>query len=155
MIVYIVCVGKLKEAYWRDALAEYHKRLGRFCRLEIVEVAESKNTSRAPKDIERALGEEGDRLLAAIKGTVVVLDPAGKEVTSEDLSALVKGAQDRGETLTFVIGGSDGLSAAVKARADHTIRFGRITLPHQLCRVVLAEQIYRAFCIGAGVLYHK
>lgn len=155
MTVYLVCVGKLKEAYWRDAVAEYQKRLSRFCRLEIVEVAESKNVSRAAKDVERAVAEEGERILAALKGNVVVLDLAGREATSEELAAYVKGAVDRGEVLTFVIGGSDGLSPAVKARASYTVRFGKVTLPHQLCRVVVAEQLYRAFCINAGVLYHK
>ena len=155
MTVYLVCVGKLKEAYWRDAVAEYQKRLSRFCRLEIVEVAESKNVSRAAKDVERAVAEEGERILAALKGNVVVLDLAGREATSEELAAYVKGAVDRGEVLTFVIGGSDGLSPAVKARASYTVRFGKVTLPHQLCRVMVAEQLYRAFCINAGVLYHK
>lgn len=155
MNVYVVCVGKLKEPYLRDAVAEYAKRLGRFCRLEVVELAESKNTSTAPKDVERAVEEEGERILAALKGTVIALDLGGKEVTSEELACIVKTSVDKGESLTFVIGGSDGLSEAVKRRADCAVRFGRITLPHQLCRVVLVEQIYRAFCINAGVRYHK
>lgn len=155
MNVYIVCVGKLKEDYFRDAIAEYQKRLGRFCRLEVVEVAESKNTSRAPKDVQRACHEEGERILANLKGKVVVLDLKGTEVASEELAAMVKSSQDRGENMSFVIGGSDGLSPEVLARADASVRFGRITLPHQLCRVVLAEQIYRAFCINAGTMYHK
>jgi 23S rRNA (pseudouridine1915-N3)-methyltransferase len=153
--IYLIVVGKLKESYWRDAMAEYVKRLGRFCHLEVVEIAESKNTSRAPKDIAKACQEEGERILAALRGRVVVLDLAGKEVTSEDIAAYTREAKDKGETLSFVIGGSDGLSPEVKARADLTIRFGRITLPHQLCRVLLTEQLYRAFCINAGILYHK
>ena len=155
MNVYVVAVGKLKEPYLRDAIAEYHKRLGRFCRLEVVELADSKNTSRSPKDIAKACEEEGERILAAVRGKVVVLDLSGNEVSSEQLAATVKTSMDKGETLSFVIGGSDGLSPAVLARADVTVRFGRITLPHQLCRVVLVEQIYRAFCINAGVPYHK
>jgi len=155
MNVYVVAVGKLKEQYWRDAIAEYQKRLSRYCRLEIVEVAESKNTSRAAKDIAKARDEEAARLLAAVRGKCVVLDMGGKEASSEDLGQLVKAAQDRGESLTFVIGGSDGLGRAVLERADVSVRFGRITLPHQLCRVVLTEQIYRAFCIASGTPYHK
>lgn len=155
MNVGIVCVGKLKETYLRDALAEYQKRLGRYCRLQITEVAESKNTSRAPADVANACKEEGKRLLGHLSGTVVVLDLSGREVTSEQIAAIVKETQDRGGEIDFVVGGSDGLSEEVLRRADHVIRFGRITLPHQLCRVVLAEQIYRAFCINAGVPYHK
>lgn len=155
MNVRVVCVGKLKEAYWRDALAEYQKRLSRYCRLEVVEVAESRNTSRAPKDVAAAVEEEGKRILPHLMGTVVVLDLTGVEVSSEQLALVVRTAQDAGQSLSFVIGGSDGLSDEVRRRADRLVRFGRITLPHQLCRVLLAEQIYRAFCINNGVLYHK
>ena len=155
MNVRVVCVGKLKEAYWRDALAEYQKRLSRYCRLEVVEVAESRNTSRAPKDVAAAVEEEGKRILPHLMGTVVVLDLTGVEVSSEQLALVVRTAQDAGQSLSFVIGGSDGLSVEVRRRADRLVRFGRITLPHQLCRVLLAEQIYRAFCINNGVLYHK
>ena len=155
MNVYVVAVGKLKEQYLRDALSEYQKRLGRYCHLEVVELAESKNTSRAAKDVAKACAEEGERILAAVRGKVIVLDLSGKEISSEELASTVKCSVDKGETVSFVIGGSDGLSPAVLARADEKIRFGRITLPHQLCRVVLAEQIYRAFCIVAGVPYHK
>ena len=156
MNVYIVCVGKLKEDYWRDAIAEYAKRLSRYCKFGVVELSESRNVSRAPSDVERAKVEEGRRILDALgEGRVVVLDLKGEEVTSEQLSAYVGRAVDEGKDLYFVIGGSDGLSKEVLARADYTIRFGRITLPHQLCRVVLAEQIYRAFSIRAGSEYHK
>lgn len=155
MNVKVVCVGKLKEAYWRDAMAEYQKRLGRYCRLSVVEVAESRNTSRTEGAVAAACREEGQRILTQLSGTVVVLDLDGEEVSSERLAAIVRTAQDKGTDLTFVIGGSDGLSPEVLAAAHHTVRFGRITLPHQLCRVVLTEQIYRAFCINAGVPYHK
>ena len=155
MNVRIVCVGKLKERYWLDAMAEYTKRLSRFCRFSVVELAESKNTSRAPADIEKAKEEEGNRILEALRGRVVILDLGGKECTSPELAAHVQSAFDRGEELTFVIGGSDGLSPAVLARANLSLRFGRITFPHQLMRVVLTEQIYRAFCINNNVPYHK
>jgi len=156
MKVSVVCVGKLKEAYLRDAIAEYAKRLGRYCKFGVVELAESKNTSRAPSDVERAKVEEGKRILDALgEGRVVVLDLGGREIASEELAAYVGKSVDEGKDLYFVIGGSDGLSKEVLDRADLTIRFGRITLPHQLCRVVLAEQIYRAFSIRAGSEYHK
>lgn len=156
MKVSIVCVGKLKEAYLKEAIAEYAKRLTRYCKFGVVELAESKNTSRAPADIARAKAEEGARILAALgEGYVVVLDLKGEEVTSERLAEVVGKAVDQGKDMYFVIGGSDGLSPEVLSRADLTVRFGRITLPHQLCRVVLAEQIYRAFSIRAGAEYHK
>ena len=155
MKVSIVCVGKLKEAYLRDAMAEYAKRLGRYCQFEVIEVAESRNTSRAAAAIEAAKAEEGQRLLAALRGKVVVLDLGGQDCTSPQLADYVQRAVDMGDSLCFVIGGSDGLAPAVVQRADWSVRFGRITLPHQLCRVVLAEQIYRAFCINNGVPYHK
>ena len=156
MKVTVVCVGKLKEAYLRDAIAEYAKRLSRYCKFAVVELSESRNVSRAPSDVERAKVEEGRRILDALgEGRVVVLDLKGEEVTSEQLSAYVGRAVDEGKDLYFVIGGSDGLSKEVLARADYTVRFGRITLPHQLCRVVLTEQIYRAFSIRAGSEYHK
>ena len=156
MKVSIVCVGKLKEAYLKEAIAEYAKRLTRYCKFGVVELAESKNTSRAPADITRAKAEEGARILAALgEGYVVVLDLKGEEVTSERLAEVVGKALDLGKDMYFVIGGSDGLSPEVLSRADLTVRFGRITLPHQLCRVVLAEQIYRAFSIRAGAEYHK
>ena len=156
MKVSIVCVGKLKEAYLKEAIAEYAKRLTRYCKFGVVELAESKNTSRAPADITRAKTEEGARILAALgEGYVVVLDLRGEEVTSERLAEVVGKAVDLGKDMYFVIGGSDGLSPEVLSRADLTVRFGRITLPHQLCRVVLAEQIYRAFSIRAGAEYHK
>ena len=155
MKISIVCVGKLKESYLREAVAEYAKRLGRYCQFEIVEVAESRNVSRAKGDIEAAKQEEGKRLLAALRGKAVVLDLGGQDCTSEQMAAYLQSAYDKGENISFVVGGSDGLSADVVKKADWCVRFGRITLPHQLCRVVLAEQIYRAFCINNGVLYHK
>ena len=151
----VVCVGKLKEAYWREAMAEYAKRMGRYATLSVVEVAESRNLSRTEAAIRAAKKEEGERLLAACKGKIVALDLGGQEVSSEELASYLKQATDRGEPLSFVIGGSDGLDDAVLAQAAWRIRFGRITLPHQLCRVVLAEQLYRACCINHGVLYHK
>lgn len=155
MKVALVCVGKLKEEYWRDALAEYAKRLSRFCKFEVIEVAESKITGRAAGEIAQAIRQEGDRLLAALHGTVVVLDRGGVECTSEQIADKVRQCRSAGNDMCFVIGGSDGLSQAVLDKADWTIRFGRVTFPHQLIRVVCAEQIYRAFCINDHIAYHK
>ena len=155
MKITLVCVGKLKEDYWRDAMAEYTKRLSRYCTFDVVEVVESRNQSRAKADIDRAKQEEGERILAACKGAVVALDLGGAEVSSEEIASFLQQSQDKGQNLCFVIGGSDGLSPAVLDVSSRRIRFGRITLPHQLCRVVATEQIYRGFSIMYATAYHK
>lgn len=142
--VSVVCVGKLKEEYWRAAVAEYAKRLSRFCRFEIVELAEK----RSPE-------EEADAILRACRGHVFALASEGKQVTSEQFAAKIAVLCDRGEELTFVIGSSCGLSERVKRAADEKLSFSMMTFPHQMMRVVLAEQIYRAFMIAAGAEYHK
>lgn len=142
--VNVVCVGKLKEEYWRAAVAEYAKRLSRFCRFEIVELAEK----RSPE-------EEADAILRACRGHVFALASEGKQVTSEQFAAKIAALCDRGEELTFVIGSSCGLSERVKRAADEKLSFSMMTFPHQMMRVVLAEQIYRAFMIAAGAEYHK
>lgn len=140
----LVCVGKLKEAYWRDACAEYLKRLGRFCRFEVRELPEKAS----PK-------EEAGEILRALGGRVVALAIEGKGCSSEEFARSLKRACDRGEELTFVIGSSCGLDPSVKARADELLSFSEMTFPHQMMRVVLLEQIYRAFMINAGSEYHK
>lgn len=142
--VRFVCVGKLKEEYLRAGCAEYEKRLLRFCRPETVEVAEKPT-----------LREEGEDILRALRGHVVVLTPEGERLTSEEFAADIRKVVDRGEELTFVIGSSNGLSAAVKAAANERVSFSAMTMPHQLFRLVLFEQVYRAFTILGGVKYHK
>ena len=152
----IVAVGKIKESYLRDAIAEYAKRIGRFATLEIVEVDEC--LSRATpndKEIARVKKVEGDNILPRLEGYVVVMDIRGKQLSSEQLSAHIVEQKQFNSTFTFVIGGSNGLSDEVKARANLLCSFGQITLPHQLFRVVLAEQLYRACCIEYNVAYHK
>ena len=154
----IVCVGKLKEQYWRDACAEYMKRLGAYCKPEIVEVAEEKLPSAASAADEKKVVEaEGRKLLEKIaKGDyVIALDIKGKELSSEEVALRIQEISFESSSLVFVIGGSLGLSDEVKRRADGSLSFGRITLPHQLARVVALEQIYRAFKINAGETYHK
>ena len=140
----LVCVGRLKEAYWRDAVAEYLKRLSRFCRAEVREIAEG-----------RSVEEEADPILRACRGRVIALAVEGRGCSSEGFARMLQGAVDAGEGVTFVIGSSCGLSPRVKARADMLLSFSAMTLPHQLMRVVLCEQIYRAFMINAGAEYHK
>jgi len=155
----IVCAGRLKEAYWRDAAGEYKKRLSRYAELELVEVADEP----APEKLSaaqraKAMEREGERLLAAIgpREFVVALCIDGKERASEelaaDLDAWLAGGYPR---VAFVIGGSLGLSPAVLARADFRLSLSRLTFPHQLARVMLLEQLYRAFKILHGEPYHK
>ncbi len=155
----IVCVGKLKEAYWRDAVSEYAKRLSRFCTLAVDEVREEllpKNAS--AKDEENVKAEEGKRILERIpEGTfMILLDVSGKELSSEAFAARLEELAVEGKSrLAFVIGGSLGVSVDVRRRADFRLSFSPMTFPHQLMRVVLLEQIYRAFKIRANETYHK
>ena len=154
----IICVGKLKEKYWEAAIAEYMKRLGAYCRVSGTEVREEKLPANASPADERAVIEaEGRELLSkTAKGDyVVALDIGGRELSSEDLAEKIRQTAFTHPVIDFIIGGSLGLSGEVKQRADLRMSFGRITLPHQLARVVLAEQIYRAFKINAGETYHK
>ena len=152
----IVAVGKLKENYLREAIAEYAKRISRFANLEIVEVeACLSRAAQSDKEIERVKNAEGENILSKLEGYVVVMDIHGKEVSSEQFSAHIAMQKQFNSTFTFVIGGSNGLSSEVKSRADMCCSFGKITLPHQLFRVVLCEQLYRACCIEHNVAYHK
>lgn len=159
MRITVVCVGKLKEKYWQAAVAEYSKRLGRYHKLEIVELADEK----APETMSQAQEEEvkqkeGERILKALKDDafVIALAIEGKMMTSEELSAfLEKKAVGGISHIAFVIGGSLGLSPAVMARADYALSFSPMTFPHQMMRVVLLEQIYRAEKIRRKEPYHK
>lgn len=158
MNVTLICVGKLKEKYLREAVEEYKKRLSRFSSFEIIEVADEKIPDNAGEKTERMILEkEGEKILSKIKDntTVFALCIEGDLVSSEQLAKKVADSAMTSGRLCFIIGGSLGLSDAVKKRADHKISFGRITLPHQLMRVVLSEQIYRAFKINANESYHK
>lgn len=142
--VNFVCVGNLKEKFFIDAANEYLKRLSRYCRAEVKEIAER----RAPE-------EEADDILRALRGRVVVLAVEGTKLSSEGLAARLKHCADAGEEVTFVIGSSEGLSNRVKARADELLSFSDMTFPHRLMRIMLLEQTYRAFSINAGAKYHK
>ena len=159
MKIKIVTVGKLKEKYLKDGIAEYSKRLSRFANLEMIELADEKTPDRASdSENQKILELEGTRILSKIgdRDFVIVLAIEGKTLSSEEFSKQLEQAPINGfSTLTFVIGGSLGLSPQVKKRADLSISFGRLTLPHQLMRLVLVEQIYRAFTIQQGSPYHK
>ena len=156
MNIDIVAVGKLKERFWTDACAEYLKRLGAYARVTVREVADV--DPRKAGGTQGALEREGAGVLTAIpdRSHVILLDIKGKERSSVGFSQHLDDLALAGTSdIAFVIGGSDGVSAAVRARADETLSFGPITLPHNLARVVLLEQIYRAFKISRGEPYHK
>lgn len=159
MNIKIIGVGKIKEKFYRAAIAEYAKRLGRYCKFEVVEVPDEKAPENlSPAQMAAVMEKEGARILAKIKEKeyVYVLAIKGKERTSEDFAAELNQLATYGNSdITFVIGGSLGLSPAVLQRANQQILFGRFTLPHQLMRVVLSEQVYRAFTIINGLPYHK
>ncbi len=158
MSVNIICVGKLKESYLREGCAEYAKRLGAYCRVNIIEVAEER-ASDNPKETEIAqiLQREGERIIAKIpKGSEVVpLCIEGKEYSSPDFSSMIEKISLNASSISFIIGGSFGLSDEVKALGKTKLSFGKMTLPHQLARMVLLEQIYRAFSISNNSKYHK
>ena len=155
----LVCVGKLKERYWREAVAEYEKRLGRYCRLDIAEVADEPAPEQcSPAQEAEIRNREGERILHALPaGSLpVALDLGGKERSSEELSAWLDGTVLRGAShIAFIIGGSLGLSDAVLAAAKEKLSFSRLTFPHQLMRVIFLEQLYRSFRISRGEPYHK
>lgn len=140
----IVCIGKIKEEFYRQAVAEYAKRLSRFCKFEIKELAEGKN-----------IEEEAESIVRAAKGYIFALCIEGKKLSSESLAAEIKRLCDNGEQFTFIIGSSCGLSEKVKGIASFKLSFSDMTFPHQLMRVILCEQIYRAFMINSGSEYHK
>ena len=159
MKITLVTVGKIKERFFEDAIAEYSKRLGRYCKLEIIQVADEKTPDGASEALERQIKErEGRRILSNIKdgAYVIALAIEGQMLSSEELSVKIQklGVNGAGH-LIFVIGGSLGLSEEVMKRADYALSFSRMTFPHQLMRVVLLEQIYRSFRIAAGEPYHK
>ena len=159
MKVKVISVGKLKEKYLKDGITEYVKRLGRFTKVELVEVADEKTPDQAsPAENQQILEKEAMRILSKIgeRDFVVVLAIEGKQFPSERFSQQLAEASIRGfSDFTFVIGGSLGLAPRVKKRANLLMSFGKLTLPHQLMRLILVEQIYRAFMIQQGSPYHK
>lgn len=158
MNVQILCIGKLKESYWREACAEYAKRLKAFCTFSIVELPESRlPDDPSPALIEKALEEEGEKLLAAAKGSAVIpLCIEGKELSSPQLAQRLEDLASRGfSSVSFVIGSSFGLAERVKRAGAVRLSMSPMTFPHQLARVMLCEQIYRAFQIQNHGKYHK
>ena len=159
MRITLVTVGKIKEKYLRDAVAEYVKRLGKYCKLEIIEVADEKTQERASETEEMAVrSKEGERILKHVKedAYVITLEIQGKQISSEELADKIEGLGVQGKShVVFIIGGSIGLGMEVMKRSDYALSFSRMTFPHQLMRVILLEQIYRGFRIFNGEPYHK
>lgn len=158
MNIKLITVGKLKEKYFKDAVLEYSKRLSRFGKIEIIEVPDEKiPNSPSEKEIKLIKEKEGRAILSQIKENTyfIALCIEGKELTSEKLAEKISTLAMNPGNVTFAIGGSLGLSDEAKKRADMQLSFGKMTLPHQLMRVVLLEQIYRALKINANESYHK
>lgn len=144
----LLCVGKIKESYYRDGIAEYLKRLGRFCDASVVEIPDLADDVGASE-------KESKALLSRMDGFVILSDLRGKLLTSEELAATLERGYLRAPKVQFVIGGSRGVTDEVRARADAVVAFGRMTFPHRLMRLIAAEQLYRAFTISENVQYHK
>lgn len=159
MNIQVICIGKLKEKYWADAVGEYMKRLSRYASAEIVELKESRLPDKAgPAEEEKVKLEEGREILKVIKdGTyVITLEIHGKQLSSEELASKIENLGLEGKSdVAFIIGGSLGLSPEVSRRADFKLSFSKMTFPHQMMRVVLLEQIYRSFKIIRHEAYHK
>lgn len=159
MKISMICVGKLKETYLKEACQEYLKRLSRHCHIEVVEVADEKAPENLSSAQELTVKEkEADKILSKIQpaSTVIVLDLAGKQLDSEQFSQKIQSLMVSGKSdITFVIGGSLGLSEALVKKADFNLCISNMTFPHQLVRVILLEQVFRAFKIMKGETYHK
>lgn len=155
----LICVGKMREKFYADAFAEYAKRLQSYCRLEQIELPEQRLGDRpSPKEIEAALEREGQEILKNVPpdAFLVALCVEGSQMPSEGMAELIAAREGSGRPrLCFVIGGSFGLSPAVKARADRRLSMSQMTFPHHLARVMLIEQLYRGFKINEGSQYHK
>lgn len=159
MKITIITVGKIKEKYLKDAVTEYSKRLSRYCKLEIIEVADDKIPEQASEAVEDSIRrKEGERLLKHIRDDmyVITLEINGKMLTSEEFADKIETLGVRGKSsIAFVIGGSIGLGRAVLKRSEFALSFSKMTFPHQMMRVVLLEQIYRGYRIMNGEPYHK
>ena len=156
--VHLITVGSLKEKYLKEAQAEYIKRIGRFATVTLTELREAAlPDAPSDKEIERALEKEGEQILKKLRPNEVkiALCVEGEMPSSEAFSAICAGAEHSVGALSFVIGSSHGLSPTVKAACDRRLSFSKMTFPHQLMRVILLEQLYRAFKIDRGESYHK
>ena len=159
MKITLITVGKIKEKYLKDAIAEYSKRLSRYCKLEIIEVADEKTPDQASETMEEQIRDkEGERILKYLKDDmyVITLEIDGKQLSSEELADKMAALGLQGKShIAFVIGGSIGLGREVLKRSDYALSFSKMTFPHQLMRVILLEQVFRGYRIINGEPYHK
>lgn len=159
MKITLVTVGKIKEKYLRDAIAEYSKRLSKYCKLEIIEVADEKTPDAPSETVEHHIRQkEGERILKYVKedAYVITLEIGGKMLDSVEFARKIETLGIQGKShIVFIIGGSIGLGEEVLKRSDYGLSFSKMTFPHQLMRVILLEQIYRGYRIVAGEPYHK
>ena len=159
MKITVISVGKIKEKFFKDALNEYTKRLSKYCKLEIIEVSDEKTKENMSETEENIIKEkEGKKILKNIKEReyVITLEINGKNLSSEQLASHIKELGITGNSsITFIIGGSIGLSKEVSKRANYKLSFSKMTFPHQMMRVILLEQVYRSFRIINGEPYHK
>lgn len=159
MKITVITVGKIKEKYLKDAIAEYSKRLSKYCKLEIIEVADEKTPDNASEVVEDAIrAKEAERILKYVKedAYVVTLEIGGKMLSSEELAEKIEKLGVQGTShIIFIIGGSIGLGKAVLEKSDYALSFSKMTFPHQLMRVILLEQVYRSYRIISGEPYHK
>jgi 23S rRNA (pseudouridine1915-N3)-methyltransferase len=158
MNITLICVGRIKESFYRDAVAEYAKRLSAYCSFKVIEVEDKPDTGNSEAASVRVRDTEGERILKHIDPGmyVITLEIKGKKMDSEKFSQVLSDLFVSGKSdIAFVIGGSLGLSEKVSSRADLKLSFSDMTFPHQLMRVILSEQIYRAFRIMRGEPYHK
>lgn len=156
MKILLIAIGTLKEKYFRIAYDEYAKRLSRYADLTLLELKEERLAEKpSAVEIDRALEREGAKIIEKVRGDLYVFDLAGRMVTSEEFADIIGTHDALGYEMTFVIGSSHGLTEAIKRAAKEKIAFGRVTFPHQMMRVIVLEQIYRAFKILRGENYHK
>lgn len=156
--IHLIVLGNLKESYWREAVAEYEKRLGAFAKIDITELKEQRlPDSPSPAEITLALEREADAILAAVpsRSFLVALCVEGKQLSSPELSDQLSQVMHQNGALTLVIGSSHGLSSRVKSAADLRLSVSKLTFPHQMMRVLLLETIYRSLSILHGTKYHK
>ncbi len=159
MKITVITVGKLKETYLKDAIAEYSKRLSKYCKLDIIEVADEKTPEHASEVVEEAIRtKEAERILKYVKDDafVMTLEIGGKQLSSEAFAEKIEKLGVQGTShIIFIIGGSIGLGKEVLAKSDFALSFSKMTFPHQLMRVILLEQIYRCYRINSNEPYHK
>lgn len=151
----LICVGTIKEKFFTDAIKEYEKRLSSFCKFSILELKEINYFNPIQSEIEKIKNDEGKKILSKLGKFNVLLDLNGKELTSEELSDFILKKQNDTSEITFIIGGSYGVSEEVKQKVDFKLSFSKLTFPHQLMRVIFLEQIYRSFTIINNKGYHK